>query len=281
MTPRTWSNALVQFVLRHARVETFGCSRQSTESGYSLVRRTVPDYNLIFVTRGRPVWVLGDDPIHLKPQSLLIVPPGVSHHGYSETDRVTLLSLHVRATLPGGQDAFEVLELPRTQRVKRNGRLDRYLRGALDEFVGQLPRHDRLMSGWCHLVVMEMLDDSARRGQRTPRAIDPLVGELLDELARRIGQPTTLDDLAAFTGFSAQHVNRLFGRELGITPLQYLTRMRMDRAGELLLENRLTVAAVGHAVGYEDPAYFSRAFSQHFGHSPSDHRAARDSDYPS
>jgi len=43
--------------------------------------------------------------------------------------------------------------------------------------------------------------------------------KLLDELTRRIDRPTTLDDLAAFAGYSGQHLNRVFNRSLGITPL--------------------------------------------------------------
>jgi len=60
---------------------------------------------------------------------------------------------------------------------------------------------------------------------------------------------------------------------VAVTPLQYLARMRMERAGQLLRESHRTVAAVGRAVGFDDPFYFSRAFGKHFGHSPSEHRA--------
>jgi len=73
----------------------------------------------------------------------------------------------------------------------------------------------------------------------------------------------------------------MFRLALGVTPLQYLTRLRLGRAAELLRENRLTVRAVARKVGYDDPYHFSRAFRQQFGHSPRDHRQNLVSEYPS
>jgi AraC-like DNA-binding protein len=275
------SPALVDFVLRHVDIAYRNSSCQRHEGGYALEPRVVADYNLIFVTRGTAVWVVEDKPHDLPPGRLIVVPPGVRHHGFSRTRRVTVLSLHLTAALPGGRDAFDVLIPPRVQTVEGRSPLDRYLRGALGEFDGELARCDYVMPGWCRLVAVELLADNARRGLLTCRDLDPLVAEVLDELARRLSEPTTLDDLAAFTGYSGQHVNRAFKKSLGVTPLQYLMQMRIARAGELLLEGKLTVKAVGEAVGIDDPYYFSRVFKQHVGHSPREHRSRRDSNSPS
>lgn len=275
------SPALVDFVLRHVDVAYRNSSCQRHENGYQLEPRVVPDYNLIYVTRGTAVWVLEGQEHELPPERLIVVPPGVRHHGFSRTRRVTILSLHVTATLPGGRDAFDVLIPPRVQTVERRSPLDRYLRGALAEFAGEQARSSYIMPGWCRLAAVELLADNAARGLLTCRDLDPLVAEVLDELARRLSEPTTLDDLAVFTGYSGQHVNRAFKKSLGVTPLQYLMQMRMARAGELLLAGKLTVKAVGEAVGIDDPYYFSRAFKQHVGHSPREHRSRRDSDSPS
>jgi len=277
----TASNALVQFVMRHGALATFGCSRQHEQHGYQLQRRTIPDYNLIYVTRGKVVWVIGDEPVALEPGVLLIVPPGVAHHAHSTTKRITLLSLHVKLTLPGGRDAFELITLPRTQVVARPSRLDDYLLGALGEFDGDQPRRAMLMPGWAHLVMMELLADNAARGLIGSRSVDPIVADMLDELTRRMDKPTTLGQLAKLAGYTPQHLNRVFQRSLGVTPLQHLGHLRMEKAGEMLLRTGKTVAAIGREVGFDDPYHFSRVFKQHHGHSPSDHRQRADSNPPS
>ncbi|MGH7145377.1 MAG: helix-turn-helix domain-containing protein [Planctomycetota bacterium] len=273
---------LVQFALRHMIVKTNVCSRQKMEHGYLLQNRTVPDWNLIFVTRGQVVWVIAGVEQDLAPGDLVLVPPAVEHHAFSRTQRVTLESLHVEVTLPGGRDLFELIVPPRRQTVPARSRLDRYLRGALAEYDRPQPEVTRaVLPFWSPLILHELLRDNDRRGLLTCRDEDPLILGMLEELNRRIEQPTTLDELAAKAGFSAQHLNRVFRRRLGLTPLQYLLRMRLEQAAVLLRDNRRTVRGVAEAVGFDDPYYFSRMFRQQFGRSPAQYRAEQGSDSPS
>src|SRR5689334_323046 len=99
---------LVKYVLTHMSVKTNVCTFQKPAVGYTPPSRTVPDYNLIFVTRGHVVWVIAGVEYPLQPGGLVIVPPAVEHSAYSRTRRITLISTHVEATLPGGQDVFEL-----------------------------------------------------------------------------------------------------------------------------------------------------------------------------
>ncbi|MBI1338004.1 MAG: helix-turn-helix domain-containing protein [Phycisphaera sp.] len=280
-SPTPIPSSLLDYITANVQLTTFTCSRQHKSDGYRLHQRVISDYNLIFVTRGRPVWVITGEEVALEEQSLLIVPPGVEHHGYSKTQRVTLLSIHLHAALPGGQSVFDLIEFPRLQGVVRGSRLDGYLRGALAEFDSEQPRRRAMMPGWTRLVFLELLHDNARRRLVHGLPIDPLVSQMLEELKLRVARPTHLGDLAQRAGYTAQHLNRVFNRALGVTPMQYLNRLRMEKAAQMLLGEPLTVAAVGKAVGFDDPYHFSRAFKHHFGHSPSEHRLARDSEYPS
>ncbi len=272
----------VEFVLRNAQIKTNVCSRQKHEHGYTLAPRTVPDYNLIFVRRGKVVWVIGGKEFVLGPGDLVLVPPSVPHEGYSQARRITLGSIHVEVTLPGGQDVFCLLIPPPFRHVRPGTRLDDYLRGAVAEWDrGDETQTLLTMPGWARLIVLELLRHDAGLGLLTQRPIDPLVSKILDELNRRLSRATSLRDLAERSGYSPQHLNRLFRRVLGVTPLQYLTRMRMERAAALLAEGRLTVSAVAGSLGYDDPYYFSRLFRQHHGRSPAHYREAIGSNSPS
>lgn len=276
------SRAFLDFVLRHALIQTNICTRQKHENGYILQPRAVPDYNLIFVTRGQAVWVIDDESFAMSPGDLVLVPPRVRHHAFSRTRKITLGSLHVEFTLPGGQDVFELLSPPRFRSIEPGSRLDSYLHGSLLEW----DRNDKAQSllmlpNWARLVVFELLHHDARLGLLRQRAIDPIVAALLDELDRRIGRSTSLRELAQLSGFSQQHLNRLFRRALGMTPLQYLSRLRMDRAKIMLADGRLNIRAIAAKLGFEDAYYFSRFFKQHFGCSPAQYRVAIGSDSPS
>lgn len=74
--------------------------------------------------------------------------------------------------------------------------------------------------------------------------------------------------LAAELGVSEDYVSRIFRVEVGLTPWEYLNRLRVVRARDLLRSGDGTVAAVASSVGIEDQAYFSRLFRKRTGMTP-------------
>ena len=267
--------SLVDFAIRHLHVQASHGTLQNLTRGYELQPRTIQTYNFIFAIRGEPVWVIGGREYPLAPGTLCIVPPGVLHQGFSRTRKLTLVSLHLWARLPGGKDLFDLLIPPRVQSVGPHTPLDHYLRGMMSEY-DRLPVSQVMMTlqGWAKLIVPELLRDNAGRCLLRHRSVDPLISGVLDELARMADQPVTLGQLAEIAGYSPQHLNRVFCEVLGVTPLKYLTRIRMERAAALVVEGRLTLRAISQKVGIEDPYYFSRLFKQHFGRSPTQFREA-------
>jgi AraC-like DNA-binding protein len=274
-------DAVVAFVLQHVRVKTNVCSRQIHEHGYTLERRTLSDYNFIYTTRGRLVWVMDGQEVELEPYRLLLVPPGLAHSGFSRTRQISFVSVHVEPILPGNQDAFALLRPARTRDLPPGCPLDRYLRGAMAEFDRGSSSDEHLMlRSWGRLATLELFRHDAAHGLLTHAVADPLIAAVLTELQARLDRPTRLDDLAHLTGYSAQHLNRLFQRILGVTPLQHLTHLRMRKAADLLAEGRLKIAAIAAQVGFDDPFYFSRVFREHLGLSPAAWRESVGSDSP-
>ena len=81
-------------------------------------------------------------------------------------------------------------------------------------------------------------------------------------------QPLRLADAAREAYLSPYHYHRLFSQTFGQTPLEFLTRRRMDRAKELLARDVAPVTEVCFAVGYESLGSFSTRFHQAVGYSP-------------
>ena len=84
--------------------------------------------------------------------------------------------------------------------------------------------------------------------------------------------PWTLAELSRLTYVGPTHLARSFARSLGMPPMHYLTQIRAERAAVMLTRTDDTVASIGAAVGWPDPAYFSRRFRAVFGMSPRDFR---------
>jgi len=79
-----------------------------------------------------------------------------------------------------------------------------------------------------------------------------------------------LADAAREAYLSPYHYHRLFARTFGETPLEFLTRLRIERAKRLLARERLPVTEVCRAVGYESLGSFSTRFRSLVGRSPSE-----------
>jgi AraC family transcriptional regulator len=84
----------------------------------------------------------------------------------------------------------------------------------------------------------------------------------------------SLDDVAAQAERSPFHFLRLFSRVLGVSPHQYLVRIRLARAAGLLSERERSVTEVAYAVGFGDLSNFVRTFRRAAGVSPKRFRRA-------
>jgi len=79
-------------------------------------------------------------------------------------------------------------------------------------------------------------------------------------------------ELAAELGISANYLTDIFRQEMEISPMDYLTRVRIHKAKELLTKSNVTITAVAIRVGYADAAYFSRVFRKTVGLTPIEYR---------
>ncbi|MBD2844379.1 helix-turn-helix domain-containing protein [Paenibacillus sp. IB182496] len=126
-----------------------------------------------------------------------------------------------------------------------------------------------------HLVLDLLRLHRYERDAASARVVaDPLVRSALAELERRCGEDCSMRAIAAAAGLSQSQFTRRFQAAVGISPIVYLTQLRLQRARTLLLESDLTVEAIAVRCGYQNGFYFSRVFSAHTGASPSAYRRA-------
>lgn len=78
----------------------------------------------------------------------------------------------------------------------------------------------------------------------------------------------SIAEVAAQCNLDAAYLSRLFKRYADETPLQFLTRLKMDHAAELILRSGCNVKQAAAIVGYEDPYHFSRVFKRVHGVAP-------------
>lgn len=87
-----------------------------------------------------------------------------------------------------------------------------------------------------------------------------------------IDEPLNREVLADVAGFSVPHFHRIFTAHIGENILNYVRRMRLERAGRKLRMGAVDITEVALAAGYDSHAAFSKAFKQQYGLSPSEFR---------
>lgn len=252
------------------------------ESGHFRARpawrtdRPVPaDHLLIWVRAGGMEITLGAHSHLASAGDLVILEPGV-RHAY-EPESATgweWLWLHF-----GGSEAAE---------------LTRRLQGEIGGPVRHLGSDARVTARFTELIISAASGTTDGARLRVDSCAYSLIGLMVDRLespeARSEGSgvamaglttwildhldaSVTLADLVEVSAWSAAQLSRLTRRELGLSPMQYVTRLKMRHAERLLRDTELTVGAVGRMIGFDDPLHFSRRFSQVNGRSPSALRA--------
>jgi YesN/AraC family two-component response regulator len=92
-------------------------------------------------------------------------------------------------------------------------------------------------------------------------------------LEAHLNEPYAAGRLAREIGLSERHLYRQFREAIGLTPRQYLTRVRMVRAAELLRTTPRGIEQIASDVGFRNVTVFNRVFKRAYGVSPSEFRA--------
>ncbi|MBF0811312.1 AraC family transcriptional regulator [Staphylococcus xylosus] len=82
----------------------------------------------------------------------------------------------------------------------------------------------------------------------------------------------TVEDVAKSVNITRSHLYKLFKKNLGCSPKEYLTYIRMYHASQLLIHTSTLISDISRQVGYKDPLLFSKNFTKHFEISASEYR---------
>lgn len=127
--------------------------------------------------------------------------------------------------------------------------------------------HDSNIESRIFDLLMQLLSNL----QWQPR-IDARLKPVLHALNNHPSDNHSIDALAAMACLSPSHFKALFKQQLNATPMQYLTRLRMDKAMGLIKHTDLPIYKIAEACGYQDISAFSRRFLQTYQQPPSQFR---------
>ena len=95
---------------------------------------------------------------------------------------------------------------------------------------------------------------------------------VLQHLGAHLDEPIDSAALSRLEGLSPRQLARVFTRTIGETPRAHARRLRLERAARQLRGARASILTIAIAAGFESHEAFTRAFQEHFGHTPLGYR---------
>lgn len=125
------------------------------------------------------------------------------------------------------------------------------------------------LRGYFNAFLQELLQP----GEQGSSDVQPdVIVETLHYLQGHFLESISLEQLSSQTGSSTRHLARLFKSRTGLSPIDYILRLRMDYAKQLLQATDATIEEIAHGIGYADSYSFSKRFKKHTGLPPNRYR---------
>lgn len=108
-----------------------------------------------------------------------------------------------------------------------------------------------------------------RPGVKTPSLPPWRLRKIVSRIDAHLDRQIRISELAELAGLSTSHLARTFKNSVGVTPLGFIRRRRIERAKMLLANTSAALAQVAQDCGFSDQAHFTRAFHDLVGLPPS------------
>lgn len=104
------------------------------------------------------------------------------------------------------------------------------------------------------------------------KAVPSEITFICNYINENYSEKITLNAIADSVGFSKYYISRLFKQHMGVTIIDYLIKVRLDKAKELLGKGDYSIKQICFMIGYSDPNYFTWSFKKYLGVSPIKYR---------
>jgi AraC family transcriptional regulator, transcriptional activator for feuABC-ybbA operon len=241
---------------------------------YNLLRKSTQLHTIGLVYEGKGTLSLDDQRYALTPGSIFQIIPGCYMSiKTGQQDTLHFYSVHYSAHLSdeSGQD-FEIinqgLPFPIHSTHADWQPLYQLFQSAWHEWNNKQPGYE-----WrCKISLFAVIDEIVRleSGISAGNGME----HIIQYMNEHYSDPLNRSQLAARAGWSPTYFSTLFKEQTGQSPIQYLNKLRIDRAKQLLRSTSMPITQIAADVGFTDSFYFARIFTKSTGFSPSEYRKA-------
>lgn len=234
-------------------------------------------HQFLYTQSGRGIVIVDGKRYHMEKESLFYLAPGVAHEYYPveegqwTTCWVVLRGEYLTQLLQNiGLERFAYGECVVTPEIRT---IFSQLMVAAKDTLGGAQQCSVLLYEYI-LSVWRSLAEQGRDGRQAEKA-KGLLKNAVQHMEEHYAKDISLEELAQKSGITKQHFCRVFREQMGMRPMEYLARLRIAAARELLLQTGSSVEEIGKQVGYDNPTYFGMVFKKYEGITPTECRRRR------
>ncbi|MDR2483200.1 MAG: helix-turn-helix domain-containing protein [Treponema sp.] len=234
--------------------------------------RVLPEFQLVYITRGEGVFTSGGNTYEVKPGSIMLILPGLKH-AYKP-----LLETGWHEYWVGFKGAYFSTLLAEGRFSPAHVFFETGLQDSLlsifnqifDEVRAQRPLYQLKACAGVLSLIAEVLTRERRKDQ--PNYYQNIVAKAKCLMESNIYGAINLSGISEQLGISTSRLNEIFKTYTSMTPYQYYIHIKIHKAESLLEREDIPVKEAAFRMGFDDQYYFSRLFKSKTGVSPSDWR---------
>ena len=232
---------------------------------YNVIGRL--DYYLIYMTEGKMKVRLGEEDVVIRAGEFVIFPPGYKYrYELDENAKMSYSFAHFTGShVVEYLEKLKIKDNPTPRRAHSGEELSLAFSSFFIEYESSSDLRDvALCAGLSKILVL------LAKAYHTGGAIS--VSKSLSYINENYTREIRIPDLAALEGLSVSRYNFVFKQTVGVSPVKYITNLRLHQARIFLESTDIPIRQIGEMVGYSDNHFFSKIFKSYVGVSPAFYR---------
>ena len=231
------------------------------------------DYQLIYICEGQCVVTLDRTVQIAYPGDCILYRPGEAQD-YLLAKKVKPHTYWIHYNGEVCQKLFETLLLQNVHIIKaeQNREVEHLISRVCQYYNLEVPNRELICSGMMQTILALLSNELYKGNPHTGEKGKDKVSEVISHIKMVPNLNITVSECADFCKMSKVHFSRFFKQITGMPPVQFVLKIRIDRAKELLDFTDKPIAEIAEASGFPDQNYFARTFKKITGMSPTQYR---------
>lgn len=235
------------------------------------------DYQLLYIASGKAHFYIEEDKEEIITAGHMVLyrPNDLQKYNYFAEDQTEVYWVHFT-----GNDVENMLDMycfPTNEHVIYSGTSSDYI-SLFQKMIQELQFCKNSYESYLSLLLEQLfllVKRFVTANQQRDSVIYKEIETAIHYFNEHYNESINIDEYSSSLGMSSCWFIRIFSQYTGLTPLNYILRIRITTAQTLLESSPHNIAEISRMIGYDNALYFSRLFKKYVGLSPSEYRRSK------